>query len=239
MAKRTARLGFTRLGIDVRRADSRRPVSNPVAAAARFISRPDPLIYDVGANIGQSLRTCKDVFPRAQIHSFEPSASSFARLAQAAAAYDDVYVNQTAVGSTVGSLPLHVNDRSDMSSLLTPSEACWGRVVASRDVPLTTLDVYSAGRKLQYLHLLKTDTQGYELNVLQGAESLFSQGRVGAVLTELIFSDMYEGSARADQILEFLFDYGLRLVSFYDLEHRRGVAGWCDALFVQRASIVG
>ena len=36
-----------------------------------------PMIFDVGANIGQSIERFKNIFPDSSIHSFEPGISEF------------------------------------------------------------------------------------------------------------------------------------------------------------------
>jgi FkbM family methyltransferase len=45
-----------------------------------------------------------------------------------------------------------------------------GAVVAETPVTVTTLDEYCAANGIERIDLLKNDTQGYELEVLRGAE---------------------------------------------------------------------
>src|SRR5687768_11964837 len=41
------------------------------------------MVLDVGANVGQSASEFADAFPQATVHSFEPVASTYARLVEA------------------------------------------------------------------------------------------------------------------------------------------------------------
>jgi Methyltransferase FkbM domain len=91
-----------------------------------------------------------------------------------------------------------------MSSLLRPARAAGGAVVAGTPVTVTTLDEYCAANGIERIDLLENDTQGYELEVLRGAESLMAAGRIRLVYLELIFSEMYEGLPPFDLVYRFL-----------------------------------
>src|ERR1041385_1246675 len=87
------------------------------------------------------------------------------------------------------------------------------------------------GVHLNHLDILKSDTQGFDLAVLQGAQRLLERRAVRLVFMEITFSKMYEELPRFDQIYAFLLDRGFALVSFYDFYYQRERAGWTDALF--------
>ena len=57
--------------------------------------------------------------------------------------------------------------------------------------------------------LLKIDVQGYELEVLRGAERLLQT--IGTVLVECSFQEFYAGQAGADEVIRFLQQRGFRL----------------------------
>src|SRR5581483_3100223 len=52
-------------------------------------------------------------------------------------------------------------------------------------VPLTTLDGYLGAHPLACIDVLKIDVEGFEPNVLRGAEQTLRAGKVGAILCEL------------------------------------------------------
>ena len=69
---------------------------------------------------------------------------------------------------------------------------------------------------------------------VQGAEETFRRNGVGLLYFEFIFSDMYKGLPRFDEMFRHLVDRGFQMVSIYELRHQNNLASWGDALFVNR-----
>src|ERR1700722_10440774 len=76
----------------------------PFGDMARFLPDNSPLVFDVGANVGQSIRNFRVSFPNAEIHSFEPSPATFNRLKANAAQLPKVHLWNCALGSAAGRL---------------------------------------------------------------------------------------------------------------------------------------
>jgi FkbM family methyltransferase len=191
-----------------------------------------PVIFDVGANTGTTVAEFRRRFASATIHSFEPSPDTFSRLLSNVGALPGVFPNNFALGSRSGSGIFVENESPDMSSFLPPGVDCWGKVSGRKVLPISTLDDYCAAHNVDFIDILKSDTQGYELEVLKGASETFACNRVHMVYLEIIFSDMYEGLPRFDEVCRLLLDSRFRLVSFYDIFHQNGRASWTDALFI-------
>lgn len=191
-----------------------------------------PTIFDVGANVGQSLIAFRRQWPGSIIHAFEPGRSSFAALERTAGGVRGVVLNQCALGASAGSRPFLENSQSDMSSFLETSAEGWGQTVARYDVPTTTVDQYLAEHAIERIHVLKIDTQGFDVPVLEGAAAAFRDHRVLFVFLELIFADLYRDQSRVDDVFRFLLDHGMRLVGIYNFHFHGEYAGWADALFV-------
>jgi hypothetical protein len=64
--------------------------------------------------------------------------------------------------------------------------------------------------------LLKLDTQGTELAVLQGGPAVLAQ--VTHVILEASFVELYVGQARATDLVAHLLDAGFELRSVYDVK---------------------
>jgi len=195
-------------------------------------SRPSLVIFDVGANYGQTIESFQSNFLRPKIHSFEPSRETFCELQRRYGGSPDVYLNNFALGAKPGVLEFIENTRPWLSSFLEPGADCWGEIKQRSQIEVRTIDGYCAQRGITIINILKSDTQGFDLEVIKGAERLLEQRRIQLIYMEITFSNMYKGLPRFDEIYGFLADRGFALVSFYDFEYQNGRVGWTDALFV-------
>ena len=206
-------------------------LDSDVAELLRAVAAP--VIFDVGANTGQTIHRMRSMVPTCRIHAFEPSPASFRSLSVNTRGLDGITLVEAGVGAVDGEQTLLENEYSDMSSFLVPGHDAWGRVVRESRVRVVRLDTYCEQEAVDVIDLLKVDTQGYDLEVIRGAERLLAGQRVHAVQLEVIFSDMYEGRSQLDETYRFMIDHGFRLLAFYNLFVTDGAASWCDALFVR------
>jgi FkbM family methyltransferase len=230
--RRALNLMLNPLGYDLRRFPQRR-IGSDALNDIRLLSRrhKQMTIFDVGANYGQSAEKFSRTFGGADIHCFEPSREACDALYEMARRTPRLHVNNLALGDALGEKEFVENDHSTMSSLLKPSVDCWGKISLQSTVPVSTVDHYCRERSISGIHLLKTDTQGYDYHVLQGCREMLQQNRVHLVLTEVIFSDMYEGLPRVGDLFNWLTDHRFRLVNIYDVRIQNERAGWTDMLF--------
>jgi FkbM family methyltransferase len=213
-----------------RRSDPFRNMKTYIPADERAV------IFDVGANTGQSIRSFRAAFPCATIHSFEPSPEVFAReLLPRFGKCAGVHLWNMAVGASEGMMTLHENSASVMTSFLAPGKAGWGALMRTTTVPVTTLDAFAARNNLGFIHILKSDTQGFDLEVLKGAERLLSEGRVGMIHVEITLVELYEGLPSFDVMYRHLADRGFSLAGFYKMRVHDGLLGWMDALFIRNS----
>jgi FkbM family methyltransferase len=191
-----------------------------------------PLVFDVGANRGQTIERLRKTFARPVIHAFEPGRDTFAELSRRMAGIPDLHLNNVALGERAESRTFFDTDPPDMSSLLEQSVDAWGRIKGKYPVDVTTVDDYCAVHGIERIDILKSDTQGFDLDVLKGARRTIEGRAIRLIFMEITFSDMYKGSPRFDEIYAFLAERRFALVSFYDFYYQHGRAGWTDALFV-------
>ena len=211
----------------------------PFSDMKRFLSSDAaPLVIDVGGHIGDSVALFKETFPSCIIHSFEPSPESFQKLRRNSASYSQVFRWNYALGATIGKKTLLQNESSGMSSFLQLGEFGWGSIEKESTVDVTTLDSFLAENGIEQVDIMKSDTQGYELEVLKGAEQALRGNRIGMIYLELIFSPMYKGLPPFHQIFQHLAEHNFALVSIYGMQYQRNVADWADALFVNRQYFV-
>jgi FkbM family methyltransferase len=175
---------------------------------------PPGTIYDIGANIGTWTCLAKSLFPAARVDAFEPLAVHFDGFHRWTAAWPgDIHLHTCALAQTEGSATMHVMDFSDASSLLPATAECLSefkiKPAAEQTVPVIPLDVLVSREKIPRPDLLKLDVQGYELEVLRGAETCLRHAR--AVLCEVSFRPLYAGQPLFPEVLAFLETRGFAL----------------------------
>jgi FkbM family methyltransferase len=197
-----------------------------------LVTAPRPVLFDVGANRGQTIERFRATFASPVIHAFEPGRDTFADLQRRMAGVPDLHLNNVALGERSESRTFYDTDPPDMSSLLEQSVDAWGRIQAKYPVEVVTLDDYCAAHGVERIDVLKSDTQGFDLAVIKGAQRMIERRAIRMIFMEITFSDMYKGTPRFDEIYAYLADRRFALVSFYDFYYQHGRAGWTDALFI-------
>jgi FkbM family methyltransferase len=202
-----------------------------------LIQNPRPLLLDVGANNGQTIAMFQRVFRTPIIHAFEPNKKLVeSTLAAIGDANPDIVLNAAGLGAETGSMPFHEYVDDVLNSLLEmdPSEGNPFKGRAERgytSVPVWTLDNYVAEHHLPKVDLLKIDTQGYELHVLQGAQHQLSSGGIRLVMLEINFVPMYSGQPTFAELDNFLRQQGFVLVDMYEKVYSNDRLAWCTGLY--------
>ncbi len=220
----------------------------PHIPSGHFLERDIPLVLgrrtgavciDAGAHDGSFIDQLRRCLPTPVIHAFEPAPEPFSRLQSRHATTPGVHLVAAGLSDQPGTLDFHIFDNQTLNSFLplaADAQNALGGVnqTAEVRVPVVRLDDYAAGHDLGEIALLKIDTQGFELRILQGAEHLLAAGRVRAVLVELNFVSLYAGQVWAHEVIAHLHARGLYLVDFYEKCRLPPHLGWCTALFAQR-----
>lgn len=202
-----------------------------------------PCFFDVGANVGQTTHQLLDLWPDSQIHSFEPFSESYKTLAQSFNSHPNVKPHHCALARERGASILHLNAASVTNSLL-PNAAEAGQFQPDCSITSTpqtvqitveTVDDMCSRLGLDFIHLLKTDTQGSDLQVLEGATHMINEKRVAMVLSEVLFVPLYEGQCWFEDIYRWMKSKGFQLVGLYNptRDVSTGMLQWADALFLQ------
>jgi FkbM family methyltransferase len=175
------------------------------------------LVFDVGANAGQfggELR--RHLRYRGRIVSFEPTLAAHKALLRNAAGDAHWHVaERVALGASDGQIDIGVSDNSVSSSVLPMLDAHIAAAPGSaytavETVKLTTLDTLA----LEYFRtdsvaLLKIDTQGFEAEVLKGAQQTLARS-VGLQL-ELSLTPLYAGQLLLPEMLAQITSEGFEL----------------------------
>jgi FkbM family methyltransferase len=171
------------------------------------------VVLDVGAHVGQYAHLLRvDVGFTGHIVSFEPCATNYERLTDARRGDLNWRGHQYALGSAPGYCDINVYAAAtNLNSFLLPSSYGAGRfpdMAGERrpeQVPVYRLaDVFDevTAHVPRRRVLLKTDCQGFDLEVLEGAKDVLDQ--IVAVQTELPAMPIYDHMPSLTTILSWL-----------------------------------
>jgi FkbM family methyltransferase len=181
------------------------------------LSATEKFVIDVGANVGQT--TIPLIEAGAHVLAFEPRPRSCARFVRSiynvhASKVDFVCA---AVGSAVGVLNFEEAAASTSFAVSTSSR---NRFLT---VPVVTLESVLLARGIKRVDILKTDTQGYEFQVLVGAGGFLST--IPEIILEFSYGLLKRAGTDPIQFLAWLESQNL--VCFYmEKRERSGPVPW-------------
>ncbi len=181
--------------------------------------KPGMTVFDVGAHLGKYTKLFSLlVGDRGKVYAFEPSESSFRKLASAARSFNhaNVVLVNKAVYSENGSVLLNefAEEYSSWNSLGLPhmekpkDPATTVPIERSVRVGAVALDAFCRQHNINAIDYLKLDVEGSELEVLVGASRLLENKAIGHVQFE-ISKPMLEGcNTKASFVFDFLKSKG-------------------------------
>jgi len=172
------------------------------------------VIFDVGANIGQSIDRFRKIFPQSIIHCFEPIKENYLYIKKNYS-QQKIFTNNLAMGDQIGKKKFFINVKSGTSSFYPINKKSkWAKIRSNEksvtideftkseeEVEVMTVDKYCENNNIKKIDILKIDVQGYENKVLEGAINTIKNGLINTMEIEMNFSDHYE-----------------KKLSFYDIE---------------------
>lgn len=173
-------------------------------------------VIDVGANEGQYARLLRRLGFTGLILSFEPNIEVFEKMQQAHANDPAWRGYNCALGRADQELDFNVFEHSQISSFLPGSEKVHSKIIRTVKVPVRRLDEYLPTilpewekRRL----FLKCDTQGFDLEVIAGAEGVLPQ--VYGLQSEIAVQSLYQGMPRYLEALAFYEGLGFVLIDLW------------------------
>jgi FkbM family methyltransferase len=170
------------------------------------------VIFDVGANVGQSAMTFLVNYPRAQVFSFEPAPKTFAVLQESVKRFSNVKAYGVGMG--------HKREMVRFNCTKAASES-YGIAVDQSDedqplVPITTLDEFCAEHCVPRIDYLKVDTEGNDLNVLIGAQKMLMDAEIGIVIVECSMNPDNKLHVPFSDFYHFMSPLGYRVFGVYE-----------------------
>lgn len=175
-----------------------------------LVKTPTPVFLDVGANVGLFSLPLREQFPRATILAFEPIPETFAQL-QLNTEGKSIRLNPFGLGDIPGKHIMYFksNDPTSPQATLHASALAAPRQneqITSVTVTIKTLEDVCRESNIDFIDLLKIDTEGHEMSVLKGAANLIHNDKIGAILFEIASMNIASRTFLKD-FYEFLDGY--------------------------------
>ena len=192
-------------------------------------------IFDVGANIGQTSLFLNRHFPQAEIFAFEPVQATYELLKNNSKHLKNIKTFNYALGNQESQKTIRLRENSELNTLVNGSNKLLLESGKLQTVEITTVDTFCQKNNIDKIDILKMDVQGYETEVLSGAESCLKNNLVKFIYSEIGFDELDKECQSFSKINTFLQKYDFRLSGFYEILRwgdNKKYFGFCNALFV-------
>jgi len=172
-------------------------------------------VVDVGAHLGNFTKGCRDLWPDVDVHMFEANPNADEVLKTIGFPY-----NITLLTDTVGEkYTYYMTDKwllSSGNSIFRENTPEFGDThIIKYELKSNTLDnILNNDRRVD---LLKLDTQGSEIKILNGALELV--GRTDYILIESNIYEYNKGGCLIGDVFNFMSAYGFRLLDILDINY--------------------
>ena len=180
------------------------------------------IIFDIGAHYGETIKLFYKKFKLDKIYSFEASPINFKILETNVTKYNskkieihnyglgekisENYINQTLESSSSTINKLNENSEYFKKKLKILNIKNKESFQVKIPIKIITLDYFIEKNKVEYIDLLKIDTEGYEFSVLKGLEK--HNDKVKLVYFEHHYDDMIIKNYKFSDIHCLLKSYG-------------------------------
>jgi FkbM family methyltransferase len=197
------------------------------------------LVFDIGANKGQYATGIMDAGYKNKIVSFEPLSSAHRVIDSASKKYKNWTVApRCAIGSVNQEIEINISANSVSSTLLNMLDthiegAPESKIIGKEKVQVFPLDEIGP----QFINnsknlFLKIDVQGFEQEVLKGAQNMLAKAK--GVEMEISLVPLYENQNwLLAEILDYMTKKGFRLTSIVPAftDNKTGIVLQCNGIF--------
>jgi FkbM family methyltransferase len=178
-------------------------------------------IFDVGANTGQTAVKFSQSYPGAKIYSFEPISSTFQKLVENTKKYPAIICKNIAFGDRIERMEVNVFDEKDseLNSLVSTNMNRDTRS-PTETIYVTTIDEFLTQNNIPGIDLLKIDTEGFEINVLNGATETLRQNKIKLIYVEVgLDNQVNKRHQNFVDIQNYLTQHNFVFFGFYEIAH--------------------
>ena len=217
-------------------------LDSEIRTASKFLKGADPVVFDVGANVGKWSERMLKAHPGVSVYMFEPSPMCREEIEKLELSRSVVV--PAALGSSPGFARLNFSSDTDGSASLHARGDSYfqDREYQSIEVEVTTIDEVLKSNSIKYVDFMKMDIEGHEFSALEGAATSLRERRIGALSFEFgsgninsrtYFRDFWKLLSDAGFSISRIApgDILIPIREYYeDLEYFRGVSNYIAVL---------
>jgi FkbM family methyltransferase len=204
--------------------------------AQRFANtRQFSVVFDVGANTGQTAKSLTMYCKSSHIYCFEPVKATFAVLEKSYDKYENVHCINKALGSSRGVAEIRLHKNSELNTLVSNQPRIEDLTDDTEELRIETIDLFCAENSVESIDILKMDVQGWEIEVLKGSEKMLSENRIRFIYSEVGFRKSDADMQNFGQFNDFMEDRGYWFCGFYDhfrWGDKKQFLGFSNALYL-------
>ena len=169
--KKTLKNIFSLCGYEVRNKSgydviNKGQTGNNILDDIKIILQPNSssIIFDIGANIGQTTIEFSDKFPESTIYSFEPDINSFRKLTININERKKIKTYNIGFGNITEKVRMNINKDSVGNSILSISnnvnrvaKGDWSKTINQQEIEITTLNSFCLSNNIKHIDLIKSD----------------------------------------------------------------------------------
>ena len=237
---------FNLLGFEIKKINNTKLSFDDIY---KSIFNENIIVFDVGANKGQSIERFKKIFPNATIHAFEPIYKEYENLIKKYSIDKSIIINNFAFGEEKYLKEINLAKRSGISSFNEFNKKHkWLKIRSEQyntnienflegkeEVQVDTLDNYCFRNNIEHIDILKIDTQGYEDLVLAGAKETLKKDIISAIELEIIFDNTYSKFLTFSDIEKYLIqNFRFSGIKNYNYNLFEGINFFAEVLYIKK-----
>ncbi len=191
-------------------------LSEVIARACQDL--PMPIVFDVGANVGDYSLLVRQHIPSALVYAFEPAPVVYAQLTESLIATGSSMIrpHQLAFSDSEKEVELYSyaiagKEISVLASIdrRQPTQILQLDVSTTERIQTSTIDSFRAANGIGRIDFLKLDVEGHELAILRGAAASIASGAISMIQFEFGPSNIYSRT--------YFYDFWSLLSGSYDI----------------------
>ncbi|MCX8022641.1 MAG: FkbM family methyltransferase [Syntrophorhabdaceae bacterium] len=168
--------------------------------------------FDIGAHSGKISTRISKTYTQCRVFAFEPVPATYGKLLDNIRGNPMITPFQIAIGDRPGKGTITNIPLSGQNTMLVGEKGD----VETIEVEVDTVDNFCMKNNISKINIMKTDTEGYDLKVLYGAQRLLEEKAIDFIVLECDFLKREdEPHTPFIEIFDYLKGYNFNVVSFY------------------------